>query len=121
MREQLAARNGQRLTVTASVLRRGTVVSWLGVLEHTLCLGPMQTLDGQTLADRVWFKLGRRLAALQLHAGDVVRPAARVKPYKKNRIRRPGKPFTYSVDYRLAYPSNVQRLIATQSKEEYVS
>ena len=117
MREQLAALEGQRLTVTASVLKRGSVVSWLGVREYTICLGPVQTLDGQLLTDHLWLKVGRRLAALDLHKGDVVQFSGRVRPYKKARVRRAGQPFTYSLDYKLSYPSNVQCLMSSPRME----
>jgi hypothetical protein len=118
MREALAARTGQRLTVQATVIRRGTTISWLGVQEYTVCLGPVQTLAGETLAGHVWLKVGKRLAAAKLHVGDVVQLDARVKPYKKCCIRRPGKPFTYNLDYGLAYPTRIQRLMSNQSREE---
>ncbi len=110
MREQLVPLAGQRLTVTATVIRRSRMITWLNTRVETILLGPIVTLDNRCIADHVWFVVGQRLAAARLVAGDVVRFDARVRPYKKNCTRRPGQPFTFTLDYHLAYPSNVQRV-----------
>jgi hypothetical protein len=110
MREQLAARSGQRLTITAAVIRHGTRPGWAGLRVPTICLGPVQTTGGQVLCDHLWFCIGRRLAALDLHPGDVVQLDGRVRLYKKAKLRLPGQPVQYRLEYGIAFPTKVQRL-----------
>jgi hypothetical protein len=105
MRESLIPLLGQRLTVQAPVLRFSKTVGWAGVWQSTVMLGPVTTQGGAVLTDHLWFTMGQRLAALDLHLGDVVQFSGRVTTYRRNYRREPGQPATWTEDYGLRYPT----------------
>lgn len=105
MREALAARNGQRLQVQATVVRLSMRIGWGVVREPTILLGPVATVDGEPLCDHLWMPVGRRLAALDLQPGDMVRFSARVATYRRGLYRLPGEAAQFTIDYGLSYPT----------------
>ncbi len=105
MRDILALLDGERLDVRATVVRLSKRVGWAGVREPTILLGQVCTLDGALLTDHLWLNLGKRLAVLDLHKGDVVGFSGRVASYRKGLARLPGEPAQFSIDYGLAYPT----------------
>jgi hypothetical protein len=111
MREALAALDGQRLTVRATVLRFSRCIGWAGVRQPTILLGQVTCVDGEALADHIWLHLGKRMADLDLKLGDLVEFSARVAQYRRSLFRLPGEPMTFNTDYGLAYPTHC-RLIA---------
>ena len=111
MRDALAALDGQRLTVRATVLRFSRCIGWAGVRQPTILLGQVATVDGSPLADHLWLHLGKRMADLDLKLGDLIEFSARVALYRRGMFRLPGEPMTFNTDYGLAYPT-LCRIIA---------
>lgn len=111
MREALAALDGQRLTIRATVLRFSRCIGWAGVRQPTILLGQVAAVDGALLADHLWLHLGKRMADLDLKLGDLIEFSARVAEYRRGLFRLPGEPMTFNTDYGLAFPTKV-RLIA---------
>lgn len=109
MREELQPLEGQRLAVRGVVAKRGKFVGWANIVQDTLMLSPVATLDGQELTDHVWFKIGARLEAIAPHVGDTLELSVRVMPYRKCFQHRPGKPATFRTDYGLAYPTKIRK------------
>jgi hypothetical protein len=110
MREALQLLDGQRLTVTAIVLKHSMRIGWGAVREPTILLGQVTTDDGALLADHLWFNLGKRLAAAELHLGDRVQLSARVARYRRGMVRLPGEPMCFNEAYGMLYPTRVQVL-----------
>lgn len=111
MRETLAALDGQRLTVRATVLRFSRCIGWAGVRQPTILLGQVAAVDGVLLSDHLWLHLGKRMADLDLKLGDLIEFSARVAEYRRGLFRLPGEPMTFNTDYGLSFPTKV-RLIA---------
>ena len=110
MRESLIPLNGQRFTIRAGVTERGKRLGWANVMEPTVCLGPVTTMDGTVLADHVWLVVGKRLKRIHPHVGDTLELSVRVKPYRKHFYRHPGKKARYQVDLKFAYPTKVRAI-----------
>jgi len=51
MRDALLPLVGQRITVTATVMRLGSRTAWTGIKEPTILFGPLQDAAGDVLAD----------------------------------------------------------------------
>ncbi len=110
MRDALAPLCGQRLTVRAEVVQRGKRIGWACVVEPTIMLGPVVTLDGTVLADHLWFHLGKRLKRVRPAVGDTLELCATVRPYRKTFYRKAGKPARFETDYGLAYPTKIKTI-----------
>jgi hypothetical protein len=102
---------GQRLTVTGTVLRLSTRRDWAGIRIPTVMLGQVKDTNGQLLTDHVWLPVGKRLALAELHLGDIVQFSARVLPYRRGLARTPGEPLRFSEDSKLGYVTGVQVLV----------
>jgi hypothetical protein len=111
MRDSLVPFEGQRLTVRATVFKLGTCQGWARIRERTICLGNITAQDGAVLTDHVWLTLGKRLAALAPHRGDLLELTGRVSLYRRGLKREPNAPVTFDIDYGLTYPSRC-RVIA---------
>jgi hypothetical protein len=114
MREALRPLEGQRITITGTVRKFGCRPIGFDLHGETVMLENVTGQDGEALTDHLWVNLGVRLMALDLRKGDVLTLSARVRPYTKHRfaVRKDGRyKFTYaSADYKLVYPSGIQRL-----------
>ncbi|HVC82132.1 MAG TPA: hypothetical protein VNL35_16700 [Chloroflexota bacterium] len=98
MRETLAALDGQRLTVRATVLKFSRCIGWAGVRQPTILLGQVSGIEGEALADHIWLMLGKRMMDLDLHLGDLIEFSARVALYRRGLFRLPGEPMTFNTD-----------------------
>ena len=105
MRDALLPLVGQRITVTATVMRLGSRTAWTGIKEPTILFGPLHDTEGNLLADHLWFSLGKRLAALTPQPGDVLTLSGRVAPYHRRRKQWHGEAVRYDDDLGLVYPS----------------
>ena len=117
MRETLAALDGQRLTVRATVLKFSRCIGWAGIRRPTILLGQIAAVDGALLSDHLWLHLGKRMADLDLKLGDLIEFSARVAPYRRALFRLPGEPMTFNVDYGLAYPTRCSVVKASDPRQ----
>lgn len=113
-RQQLAPFVGQRLQVTATVIRFGARQVYRNFYEQTLLLRGLAAADGAQLCDHLWLPVGERIARAALQAGDVVTFTARVRLYHKHRVyyrKRSGVILVSSTpDYTLVYPARMHKL-----------
>jgi len=119
MREALAPLEGQRITVTATVMRLGSRLAWTGVKEPTILLGPLHDPAGNVLADHLWFHQGARLAALTPQVGDRLTLTGRVARYHRRRKQWAAEAVRYDDDLGLVYPSRCA-VLARAALEEPV-
>lgn len=107
MRDALAAYEGRRITVTATVMKHSMRLGWAGVREPTILLSTITMVDGTLLTDHVWLTVGKRLAAADLHQGDVVQFSARVALYRRGFHREPDGTVHFTEDAGLGFPTQI--------------
>jgi len=113
MRTELQGLEGQRRWFKAIFRKYGTMHAH-GIVGKTILLSSVKDLQGRILADHIWinYTAGFDFAG-NFELGDIVQFTAKVIPYVKgyagekidDRLARP-----QSIDYRLVYPRNVQKM-----------
>ncbi|WP_141505091.1 hypothetical protein [Paenibacillus luteus] len=101
MREQLQALEGKRSIFT------GEFEKVSGKKEHSgsgpaVLLCNIKDQSGQLLADHLWIEYSQEFEAMKLKRGEQIVFRARVGQYQKGKTGQ-------IVDYKLYYPSNIQR------------
>jgi len=115
-RKVLGERRGERFEVTATVERFGHRNGYRGPEETVLLRDVRDATTGELLTDHLWFTVGKWAADLQ--PGGRIRFTARATPYEKGyfgrredvALDRPAQR-----DWRLARPTQVQRIPEAQS------
>jgi len=119
VRKALAARNGERFSVVATVERFGSRRGWQGRDEPTVLLVDLfDAAQATRVCDHLWFKKGRWAAGLTV--GDRIRFDARVGTYEKGYRGHREDAWDApppSTDWRLGRPTKVVRLTEPQATE----
>lgn len=113
MREKLQRIDGQRATFTGVFTRFGRRPRWCGSVK-TVLLRDVRTVDGEQVTDHVWIGFTEEFEQLcPLQPGERVQFDARVETYQKGyRGIYPREHRPVEHDYRLARPTEVERLEA---------
>lgn len=113
MRQQLREIDGQRQTFTGTFDRFGTKNSY-GYIKYTILLKDIKDINGEVVADHLWFNLTKEFGKFALESGDVLRFDARVKDYLKGYFGyREDVYKPIQKDYRLSHPTKVQQVLAS--------
>ena len=119
MRKALAARNGDRFEVIATVRRFGSRRGWKGRDERTILLVDLFDADAASeLCDHLWFKLGQWAEGLAVD--DRIRFEARVSTYDKGYRGHREDAWDApppATDWRLERPTKVEKLPGEPSAE----
>jgi len=120
MRIELQPLDGQKSRFVATFEKYGTFRS-RGIVGKSILLRNLKTIKGRLLADHIWINYTAGFDALgEFLRGDVVQFTATVRPYMKgyfgnridDRLKHKG-----SLDYRLTYPRNVERITGTYGRK----
>jgi len=119
MRKELAARNGERFSVVATVKRFGSRRGWEGRDEPTILLVDLfDAAEATKLCDHLWFKVGKWADGLAID--DRIRFDARVTSYEKGYHGHRDDAWDSpppSTDWRLRRPTKVEKLTDEQVTE----
>lgn len=102
---------GQRRRFKGVFVRVGKKRGWKAPLTTLLLSDIVDVKTGKSVADHLWFTMGKRFGTLSLQPGDIVKFDARVTEYVKgyNGFREDvDKPL--EKDFRLSFPTNVETL-----------
>lgn len=99
-----------RNTFTGTFVRFGYKNGWKGPIE-TLLLKDIRQLNGEIVAEHLWFTKTKGFANLDLKEGDILKFNARVSVYEKGykgydfmkQLENP-----VSKDYKLSYPTKIE-------------
>lgn len=111
MRRALKALEGVRTTFRGTVAQFGMKPGYTGRDLPTLMLKDVMDSAGNIVTDYLWFMVGKQLAALDLHVGDVISFQARVTVYEKGyKGYRDDVYKPIEIDYRLSNPTKITRI-----------
>ncbi len=110
MRRELKDRVGRRGRFRATFKRFGSRRNGGYRPAVTALFLDVRDESGYIVADHLWFNVGDQLRGLDLQAGDEIFFVARVKKYRKRNWNAIEDDPAFVEDYRLSYPSNVQKL-----------
>jgi len=112
MRKKLKEMRESRCAFTGIFERYGIKRNWHGFPEKTVLLKSIRLLNGEMVADHLWFNYTKGFQSIgDLKPGDTIKFDARVSKYQKGyagfreelRIENP-----VETDYRLSYPTNFE-------------
>lgn len=125
IREELKKLNGQRRTFAATFERFGTKPGWnTGYrqpppVKTALLLHIIDVKTGGEVTDHLWFSVGKRFDALDLHRGDKVQFDARVSTYHKfHRAEFNDEENFHYTDYKLSFPTQCKKTFTAPIQEE---
>ena len=113
VREELEKRFGRRERFSGTFKRFGSKTGYEGRIEKTVLLVDIKDKDGRTVSDHLWFRLTKGFEVLNLQVGDTVTFDARVSDYVKGYVRESEFIDERTVDYKLNYPTKIQKLTPT--------
>jgi hypothetical protein len=113
VRKQLRDRNGRRGRFSATFKKFGSARDPHRPWVRTALFLNVRDESGEVVTDHIWFRLGELFGRLNLQPGDEVFFLARVKKYwKRNPDIVDEDDPRFVEDYKLSYPSKVQKLAA---------
>lgn len=111
MREELAKLRNMRKSFKGTFVRFGLKSGYKGPLKTVLLKDIIDVNSDKIVTDHLWFNLTKGLERLQLQEGDIVGFDARVTTYLKGyRGRREDELHPVEVDYRLSFPTKVEKV-----------
>jgi len=112
MREKLGNFFGSRRVFQGEFKRFSIKSGWKGPLQTILLVDLLDVKTQEIISNHLWFTCGKRFYSLKLETGDTVRFAARVTRYLKGYQGRHGDNEGFQeLDYRLSYPSKVEKVV----------
>ena len=109
VREELEKRFGRRERFSGTFKRFGSKTGYEGRIEKTVLLVDIKDKDERIVSDHLWFRLTKGFEALNLQVGDTVMFDARVSNYVKGYVRESEFIDERTVDYKLNYPTKIQK------------
>lgn len=117
MRDKLKQWVGRCLTFSGVVGVRERYLDEFGGVQNVLCLINIRFADGKVATDHMWFEADAWPDGLQ--KGEMLKFEALVEMYEKGKKGwGEGKPL--SIDYRLACPTHIRRIIKPTASGEPV-
>jgi len=114
LREELAKLRNMRKKFKGTFDRFGQKSGYKGPLTTVLLKDIIDISTGKVVTDHLWFNLTKGLEKLQLMEGDIVGFDARVTRYLKGyQGRREDELHPVGIDYRLSFPTKVEKLYST--------
>ena len=112
MRTKLKNLEGCRERFKGRFERTGSKNQYLGPPKQAVLIQDIVRLSNQTeVTDHLWFNMTQRIKELNLERGDMIAFDARVKKYEKGyQGRREGVLRSQETDYKLNYPTKIEKI-----------